>query len=90
MIYPCAKRKISLVDTFLHFGRDAVRGLVFGSNNQRDRLKSHFPVDILGNALQPPDAVKNLGVWLDSDLSLSKHVQSICRSCFVQLIGGFH
>ena len=31
------------------------------------------------------DAVKNLGVWFDSDFSLSKHVQNVCKSCFVKL-----
>ena len=31
------------------------------------------------------DSVKNLGVWFDSDFSLSKHVQNVCKSCFVKL-----
>ena len=41
--------------------------------------------DILGNSLCPSDSVKNLGVWFDSDFSLSKHVQNVCKSCFVKL-----
>ena len=69
----------------LKLNLDKTEFIIFGSNNQKDRLKSHFPVDILGNVLQPAESVKNLGVWLDSDLSLSKHVQSVCRSCFLQL-----
>ena len=69
-------------DCKLKLNPDKTEFIIFGSNKQRDRLKSHFPVDILGNALQPAESVKNLGVWLDSDLSLSQHVQSICRELF--------
>ena len=41
-----------------------------------------FPINILGNELHPCDKVKNLGVIFDNELSLSKHVSSVCRSCF--------
>ena len=33
----------------------------------------------------PAEWVKNLGVWFNADFSLSKHVQNVCKSCFVQL-----
>ena len=59
--------------------------IIFGSKRQRDKLKACFPIDILGNSLCPADLVKNLGVWFDSDFSLSKHVQKVCKSCFVKL-----
>ena len=45
-------------------------------------MNACFPVDILGSPLCPVDSVKNLGVWFDSDFSLSKHVQNVCKSCF--------
>ena len=48
-------------------------------------MKACFPIDILDNSLCPVDSVKNLGVWCDSDFSLSKHVQNVCKSCFVKL-----
>ena len=48
-------------------------------------MKACFPIDILGSPLCPVDSVKNLGVWFDSDFSLSKHVQNVCKSCFVTL-----
>ena len=35
--------------------------------------------------IYPAEWVKNLGVWFDSDFSLSKHVQNVCKSCFAQL-----
>ena len=57
----------------------------FGSKRQRDKLKACFPIDILGNSLCPVDSVKNLGVWFDSDFSLSKHVQNVSKSCFIKL-----
>ena len=28
---------------------------------------------------------QNLGVWFDSDFFLSKHVQNVCKHCFVKL-----
>ena len=48
-------------------------------------MKAYFPTTILGSPLCPAESVKNLGVWFDSDFSLSKHVQNVYKSCFVQL-----
>ena len=47
-------------------------------------MKAYFLTTILGSPLFPAESVKNLGVWFDSDFSLSKHVQNFCPSCFVQ------
>ena len=63
---------------------DKTEFIIFGSKRQRDKLKACFPVDILCSPLCPVEPVKNLGVWFDSDFSLSKHVQNVCKSCFVQ------
>ena len=49
------------------------------------KIERIFPSTILGSPLYPAKWVKNLGVWFDSDFSLSKHVQNVCKSCFVQL-----
>ena len=59
--------------------------IILGSKRQRDKLKACFPIDILGSPLCPVDSVKNLGVWFHSDFSLSKHVQNVCKCCFVKL-----
>ena len=48
-------------------------------------MKAYFPSTILGSLLCPAEPVKNLCVWFDSDFSLSKHVQNVCKSCFAQL-----
>ena len=43
-----------------------------------------FLIDIFGSPLLSVESVKNLGKWFYYDFSLSKHVQSVCKSCFVQ------
>ena len=40
--------------------------IVFGS-----KLATFFPANILGNLINPADAVRNLGVWFDADFSFS-------------------
>ena len=59
--------------------------ILFGSKKQRERLKACFPINILGNPLHPTESVRNLGVWFDSDFSFSKHVQNVCKGCFIKL-----
>ena len=53
----------------LKLNPDKSEFIIFGSKRQRDKLKSCFPIDILGNSICPTDAVKNLGVWFDLDFS---------------------
>ena len=61
----------------LKLNPDKTEFIIFGSKRQRDKLKAcDWPSNL---------KVKNLGVWFDSDLSLSKHVQNVCKSCFVKL-----
>ena len=53
--------------------------------NARTKLSKFFPVNILGNLLSPVDAIRNLGVWFDSDFSFSCHVRNICKASFVHI-----
>ena len=69
----------------LKLNPDKTEFLLFGTKKQRERLNVCFPIDILGNPLHPTKSVRNLGVWFDSDFSLSKHVANVCKSCFIQL-----
>ena len=64
---------------------DKTEFILFGSKKQREGLNVCFPIDILSNPLHPTESVRNLGVWFDSDFSFSKHVQNVCKSCFIQL-----
>ena len=69
----------------LKLNPDKTEFIILGSKRQRDKLKVCFPIDILGSPLCPVDSVRNLGVWFDSNFSLSKYVQNVCKSCFVKL-----
>ena len=69
----------------LKLNPDKTEFIIFGLKRQRDKLKACFPINILGNPICPVGSVKNLCVWFNSDLSLSKHVQNVCKSCFVKL-----
>ena len=40
-------------------------------------LKKSFPVNILGYFLTPIGAVRDLGVWFDSNFTFLRHVQNI-------------
>ena len=46
---------------------DKTEFIVFGSKSQHEKLNHSFPVNKIGNLLSPVDAVRNLGVWFDSD-----------------------
>ena len=69
----------------LKLNPDKTEFILFGSEAQRAKLASCFPVDILGSKLCPTNNVRNLGVVFDSGFTFSSHVSSICKSCFVHL-----
>ena len=58
----------------LKLNPDKTEFIIFGLKRQRDKLKACFPIDILGSPFSPVDLVRNLGMWFDSDFSLSKHI----------------
>ena len=62
----------------LKLNPDKTETIIFGLKRQRHKLKACFPIDILGSPLCPVESVKNL------DFSLSKHVQNVCKSCFLK------
>ena len=59
--------------------------ILLGLKRQRVRLKACCPIDILGSTFCPAGSVRKLHMWFDPDCSLSKHVQNVCKSCFIQL-----
>ena len=67
----------------LKLNPDKTEFIVFGSKSQREKLNHSFPVNILGNFISPVDAVRNLGVWFDSDFSFSCHVIKGADPCNV-------
>ena len=69
----------------LKLNPDKTEFILFGSKNVRTKLGKFFPVNILGTPLSPAEAIRNLGVWFDSDFSFSCHVRNICKACFVHI-----
>ena len=54
----------------LKLNPDKTEFIVLRSKIQREKLNKSFPVNILGNFLSPVGAVRNLGVWFESDFSI--------------------
>ena len=70
----------------LKLNPDKTEFIIFVLKRQRDKLKACFPIDIFGSPLCPVDSVRNLGVYFDSDFSLSKNIRNVCKSCFDQTL----
>ena len=66
--------KLWLCANKLKLNADKTDFILFGAKSQQEKRNPFFPVNILGESLIPSDAVKNLGVWFDSDFSFTKHV----------------
>ena len=77
--------KLWLCANILKLNADKTDFIIFGAKSQQEKLNPFFPVNILGELLIPSDAVKNLGVWFDSDFSFTKHVKNVCKLCFIQI-----
>ena len=69
----------------LKLNPDKTEFIVFGSKSQREKLNHSFPVNILGNLVSPVHAVRNHGVWFDSDFSFYSHVMKVCKACFTHV-----
>ena len=70
----------------LKLNADKTDFILFGAKSQQEKFNPFFPVNILGESLIPSDAVKNLGVWFDSDFSFTKHVKNVFKLCFIQML----
>ena len=55
--------------------------LVIGTKQQRDKLISSSLI-FKGTNLSPSQSVRNLGVTFDSEMSLTKHISSVCSSSY--------
>ena len=93
MLFPCfAKLNSCLLDIQkwmssckLKLNPDNTEFIVFSSPDQRAKLNTPFPINILGNSLHPAQKVKNLGVWFDADFTLTDKVSNVYRNSFLQL-----
>ena len=57
----------------------------FGSRAALNKVNSDLAVNFTCDAIQPSEVVRDLGVLLDSELSLRRHVNSVSRTCFFQI-----
>ena len=61
-----------MAENKLKLNPDKTEFIIYGSNKQQTSLKQFFPVDILGNQLNPTGKVRNLGVIFDSEFKFSR------------------
>ena len=68
----------------LKLNPDKTEFIVFGSKSQHENLITPSKSTYL-YLISPVDAVRNLGVWFDSDFSFSCHVMKVCKACFASV-----
>ena len=51
----------------------------------RNLLKSLVPVNLFGNTMEATESMTNLGVFLDADNSMQRHVANLCCACYYHL-----
>jgi hypothetical protein len=70
----------------LKLNQDKTEFMWFGTLNQLAKLREDMPQLTLGNCVIPvSDEARSLGVILDSDLAMKRHVQTVSRGSFFQL-----
>ena len=69
----------------LKLNPDKTEFIVIGDDQIRSSLKSSFPVNLLGNSMETAESVKNLGVFLDAENSVQRHVAKLCRISYYHL-----
>ena len=68
----------------LKLNEDKTQVIWLGTRQQLKKVTAH--VLVLSNAtVQLSTAVNDLGILLDSQLTMADHVAALCRSCFFQL-----
>mgnify|MGYP002259884042 FL=1 len=74
-----------MATNLLKLNPDKTEFLLFGSTTQRNNLTTLLPETLMGETIQPSSSAKNLGVTFDSEMSMSCHVASLCKSCFYHI-----
>ena len=69
----------------LKLNPDKTEFMLFGSVMQRNKIITLLPETIMGELITPSSSAKNLGVTFHSEMSLSNHVSSVCKSCFYHI-----
>src|ERR1700761_201822 len=70
-----------LSSNFLSLNPNKTEYLVIGSAQQRSHITSNLLI-FSGCNIEPASCVKNLGVTFDPELSLSKHISTVCQRSY--------
>ena len=71
----CASRRLQL-------NGDKTELLWFGSATHLRQLPSARSISVNNSVVQPLTVVRDLGVWIDSELSMREHVSRVAQICF--------
>jgi len=74
----CASRRLQL-------NGDRTELLWFGSATQLRQLPSARSISVNNSIVQPVTVVRDLGVWINSELSMREHVSRVAQICFFHL-----
>ena len=69
----------------LKLNPDKMEFIVIGDDQIRSSMNSSFSLNFLSNIMEPAESVKNLGVILDADNLIQRHVANLCCICFYHL-----
>ena len=58
--------------------------LIIGKKSQLDKVKN-VSIQVADSTVKPSNDVRNLGVYLDSELNMRKHIDNICKSTYFKL-----
>ena len=58
-----------------------IRGMMYTTDDQRSKLTS-LTISFCNTTIHPSDSARNLGITFDSNLSLQKHISSVCQSSY--------
>ena len=76
-------RKWMLCDRLM-VNDDKTEFLIIGTQQQLEKITIN-KVSVGNSIVKPSTEVRNLGVWLDSNLSMSNHISKICSSALYHL-----
>ena len=62
----------------LKLNPDKTEFTVIGDDQNRSSLKPSFPVSLLGTSMEPAESVTYLGVILDAENSMQRHMANLC------------
>jgi hypothetical protein len=71
-------------NNMLKINADKTEVIIFTSQRNQQHVET-ITVTIGDENIKPSNSVRNLGAVLDNNMTLEKHINSVCRSCYGQL-----